>query len=176
MTRVAFTADVPPLGTNHAYRPARWGRRHGFTKTDEAHAYQEQLRVAARRAMAGRAPFAGACDVVLRFVFPANRGDIDGPVKLTLDALQGVAIVNDRQVQAFRVERALDRDRPRVEVEVLERAAATGETTTTSRPRRAKASALAENAHELLFTGKRTARERSLAVQRRAVSSRRSFR
>jgi Holliday junction resolvase RusA-like endonuclease len=35
----------------------------------------------------------------LRFFWPTAAGDIDGPIKSTLDALQGFAFENDRRVR-----------------------------------------------------------------------------
>lgn len=50
------------------------------------------------------------------YVHPSSRGDVDNLAKLPMDALQGIAYRNDRQVAKVSVERHVDRDRPRTEV------------------------------------------------------------
>ena len=116
MSRIAFIAEVKPLATNAAYEPARWGRRHGFKLTDEAKAYKAAL--AAACPVVGL--LQGEVSVWIRFVFMDRRPDIDGPIKLVLDSLQGRALRNDRQVADLRVVRAVDPERPRVEIVVEE--------------------------------------------------------
>lgn len=120
MGAIRFTVPVRPIGVNAAYAPARWGRRHGFRKTDAAVQYSTLLQLAARRAMRGRDPFSGHCEVRLLFVYPDNRSDVDGAVKLSLDALEGCVYWDDRQVVRLVAEKAKDAEAPRVEVEVVE--------------------------------------------------------
>jgi Holliday junction resolvase RusA-like endonuclease len=121
---VQFTVPLEPLNVNHAYAPARWGKRHGFRKTDEASTYQEQIAYRAKVAMQRREPFTGTCRVVLTLVYSENRCDIDGALKLILDALQGVVYRNDRQIRRLVVDKVVGRDRtPCIELEITEYAA-----------------------------------------------------
>ena len=50
--------------------------------------------------------------------FPNRRGDLDNRLKPVLDALQGVAYSDDRQIVAINAVRQIDKDSPRVEVAV----------------------------------------------------------
>jgi Holliday junction resolvase RusA-like endonuclease len=117
---VQFTVPIAPLGVNNAYEPARWGKRHGFKKSDEARVYQEQIAFRAKVAMRSMPPFTGRCRVVLTLFYPDDRSDIDGSIKLNLDALQGVVYRNDRQIRRLVVDKDIDKDRPRIEFEVVE--------------------------------------------------------
>ncbi len=119
MGGINLSADVKPIGVNRAYAPARWGKRHGFRKTTEADGYQTVLQIAARRAMRGRPLLVGMLAARIRFVHTNNRSDIDGPIKLSLDALEGVVYSNDRQVRRLEVEYVLG-ESPRVEIGVVE--------------------------------------------------------
>lgn len=65
-----------------------------------------------------REPIAGAVVVRLLFYFPSHQGDLDNRIKSVLDALQGTAFENDKQVWRVEAERRLDRRQPRVEVEI----------------------------------------------------------
>lgn len=56
--------------------------------------------------------------VVLQWWRAAKRGDLDGRIKVVLDALQGVAYTNDKQVAGLTMARGEDPERPRLEVEV----------------------------------------------------------
>lgn len=121
MTCVRFAVPVAPLGVNRAYAPARWGKRHGFRLTPEGQAFKDAIAFAGRRAMRGAEAITGEVEVRLLFVYPSRRNDIDGPAKLTLDALEhGRVYGNDRQVSRLVVEKRCDPEAPRVEVEVIE--------------------------------------------------------
>ncbi len=65
-------------------------------------------------------PFSGTVAVELAFYRPARRGDLDNLLKATLDALKGVAFVDDAQVQRIAAVRREDKALPRVEVTVRE--------------------------------------------------------
>jgi Holliday junction resolvase RusA-like endonuclease len=60
----------------------------------------------------------GQVAVTLRVYRPRKSGDLDGRIKIVLDALQGVAYRDDSQVVALHAYRFDDKARPRVEVEV----------------------------------------------------------
>ena len=116
MTAIRFCVPVAPVGVNATYRTGR-GR---WFKSPDAEAYRNALRVVAKRAMRGAEPMTGEVEVRFLFAFATRRNDIDGPVKGSLDALEGVVVENDRQVGALKVRKIVDPDAPRVEVEVVE--------------------------------------------------------
>ena len=122
MTAIRFCVPVPhrPPGVNVAYAPGRWGKRHGFIKTPVANEYADRIKLAARRAMRGKPPIEGRCLARLLFVHPDERADTDGPVKLTLDALEGIVYRNDRQARRLEVDYLVDPEAPRVEIEIVE--------------------------------------------------------
>ena len=64
-------------------------------------------------------PLDGPVSVAMHFYFPNKRGDLDNRVKPVLDALEGVAYENDRQVVRYVAERYTDKNDPRVEVSVM---------------------------------------------------------
>lgn len=51
---------------------------------------------------------------------PAKRGDLDGFAKVALDALQGYAYKNDKQIVGLHMRRFDDKKNPRVEVKIEE--------------------------------------------------------
>jgi Holliday junction resolvase RusA-like endonuclease len=132
MNTVRFVVPGKPIGVNELYRRARRGLR----KTDAAAAYVIQIAAHGQQARrrAGVETFRGPVNVELRIFFADERPDLDGPVKLILDALQasrahhnaahrrvGAGIIeNDRQVQRYTVARGTDRAEPRVEIAVTE--------------------------------------------------------
>lgn len=130
---VRFEA-ADPVGVNELYRPGWSGfgpkRRPAIRKSPTGEAFCARLLIAARRAWAVlRRPSLGGNEdqrvpvaVTVRVAFPTFGSDIDGPLKPTLDALQGAGIVwNDNRVDELHVYRLPpDRKRPRVEVEVRE--------------------------------------------------------
>ena len=66
----------------------------------------------------GHQPSQEPVSLTIRLYRPRRAGDIDGPLKPLLDALQGVLYVNDSQIVGLHVTRHDDKDDPRVEVEV----------------------------------------------------------
>jgi Holliday junction resolvase RusA-like endonuclease len=115
---VRFEVPVKPIGVNETYRVVRFGKRAGLAKTSTAKAYQDAIRICARRAMRGERPHARPVEVFLRFTFRTSRSDIDGPVKSTLDAMNGIVYLDDAQIQRLEIHRCVDRDHPSVEVSV----------------------------------------------------------
>jgi Holliday junction resolvase RusA-like endonuclease len=65
---------------------------------------------------------ADACGVRIDFAAFSPLCDVDGPIKLTLDALAGKlggrVYANDRQVVELHVSKRVDRARPRLGIEV----------------------------------------------------------
>lgn len=81
-----------------------------------ARAYKLSVR---QRALVARLkPLAGEVSIDVVAFRPALRGDLDNLLKVTLDALQGVAFVNDDQVAEIHARRELDRTNPRLEITV----------------------------------------------------------
>jgi Holliday junction resolvase RusA-like endonuclease len=87
----------PVVSTNAAYR-RRGGPRLGLYLTPEGAAFKQGLSLAAKRAMRDRIRFQGPVSVLVDFWFKTASNDVDGPLKLVLDALQGHVYANDRQV------------------------------------------------------------------------------
>ena len=67
---------------------------------------------------AGINPILAECKVTIHLYRPSRRGDIDNPVKCLLDALQGHAYTNDRDITEIHIYRHDDKSNPRVEIEI----------------------------------------------------------
>lgn len=105
---IAFVTEGQPVSTNHGYKPARFGKRHGFVLTAEGESYKARLAMAARHAWraAGRPPVLERAVVGVRFAFRTAASDIDGPLKFALDSLQaGGLVVNDNRIVRVLLER-----------------------------------------------------------------------
>lgn len=62
-------------------------------------------------------PLEGDIDVSITLFFGTKRrADLDNFNKLSLDALTGIAYLDDSQIANFTIERAYDKARPRIEV------------------------------------------------------------
>lgn len=105
-----LTLPYPP-SANRYWRSFR-GR---VVKSAAAKAYQAGVRLTHRAD-----PVTGPVAVSLAVYRPARRGDLDNSIKVLLDALKGVAFVDDAQVVAIYATRFDDKARPRVEVVVDE--------------------------------------------------------
>lgn len=102
----------PPLG-NRAIRVVS-GRA---VKSRQSRAYQLAVRMRALTA-GHRRPLEGPVVVSIAAYRPWRRGDLDGVLKVTLDALQGVAYVNDKQIVELHAARFDDPLDPRLMVTV----------------------------------------------------------
>lgn len=102
----------PQVSVNRAYR----GGRGRFFMAPEAVAFKERVMLAARLAMRGAKMLDGAVAVSVEFFYPSERPDIDGPVKLILDSLQGIVFENDRQVRLLWVTKESDKKNPRTKI------------------------------------------------------------
>lgn len=111
-----------PTLLNRLYRHMR-GR---VVKAEAAKEYHKLVRLLALTQCA-RKPLAGDVVLTLNVFRPRNAGDVDAPLKLVLDALQGVAYADDAQVAELHVYRWKDAADPRVEVKA--EAQTTGGTT-----------------------------------------------
>ena len=65
-------------------------------------------------------PLEGPVSVKALVYFPSLRGDLDNRLKVLLDALEGIAYADDRQVYELYAIRMLDRENPRVEITVTQ--------------------------------------------------------
>lgn len=93
--------------------------------THEARKYKADLEAIARRQLGPRARFPvyrGPVAVSVIVYRPAKRGDLDNTLKVMLDALRGVAFVDDDQVVRITADRADDKANPRAEVLIQPRA------------------------------------------------------
>ena len=113
-----LTLPFPP-SANRYWRTTRKGRVY---KAEDARDYTHAVRSAelVQRLPGGPPPLGPGRRVGLRavFYFPSLRGDLDNRIKVLLDALQGVAYADDKQVFELHARRELDRENPRVEIDV----------------------------------------------------------
>jgi Holliday junction resolvase RusA-like endonuclease len=94
---------------------SRQGARFTAPRTREYEAH-----VAAAAHLAGAKPLEGPVRLTLRFYrATARRCDLDNLAKSVQDALNGVAYLDDSQIEHLEASKAIDRERPRVEVEVV---------------------------------------------------------
>lgn len=115
--RIIIPAEPVPLAR------ARFSGRHCY-QPKRNREYREVVQQAARLAMNGAEPLKGEVSAVIklyrRFKTTArNFGDCDNHLKALLDALNGTAFEDDRQVVRCLVEKHMDKDNPRAEI-VLE--------------------------------------------------------
>lgn len=103
----ALVLNLPyPVSANRYWRI--W--RNKAVRSAEATAYKEIVRCIAQEA--GAVPSEGGVAVCLRLIPKANKDgsanktviDLDNALKVTLDALQGIAYHNDRQVRRIAAE------------------------------------------------------------------------
>jgi len=88
-------------------------------KTDEAATFQRTIAFRAKEAMRlQRGVVSAPVGVTIAFFAASPTMDIDGPLKLVLDALEGIAYANDRQVVELAVQKHLAHKRPRMAIEV----------------------------------------------------------
>lgn len=91
----------------------------------QARAYKARVgfQAAAAKARGGVSPYltlAGPVVVSVALYRPQRRGDLDNTLKVLLDALKGIAFVDDSQVVEIHARRFDDKANPRVEVTVEE--------------------------------------------------------
>lgn len=101
-----LTLPYPP-SANRYWRVWR-GRA---VTSDEARAYK--LTIAH---LFKATPLEGLLSVDLAVCRPRRSGDLDNRIKVTLDALRGIAFVDDSQIVAIHATRHEDKANPRVEV------------------------------------------------------------
>ncbi len=63
-------------------------------------------------------PYPGLVALEMHLYRPAKRGDLDNSLKIAIDALKGIAFVDDKQVKRIEAEQFDDKYRPRLEITV----------------------------------------------------------
>ena len=114
--RIVVQAEPVPLAR------ARFSGRHCY-QPKRNREYREVVQQAARLAMNGAEPLKGEVSAVIklyrRFKPTArNYGDCDNHLKALLDALNGTAFEDDRQIVRCLVEKFTDKGNPRKEIEL----------------------------------------------------------
>lgn len=110
---MTFTVPGNPVSMNNAFPTGRNGRR--FTSRE----YQAWKKAVAAHALAaGIRPIEGPVRVALLIAFSSRRPDLDNAIKPVLDALTGVAYMNDRQVHELHALKGHSPGNPRIVVTV----------------------------------------------------------
>lgn len=103
-----FTLPVPP-SVNHYLKRTRYG----VTLTDKAREFKDIVRYTVKGMK-----LEGNVRMEVKYYRPRRAGDIDGPLKLVQDSLQGILYENDKQIIELHVYRFDDKENPRIEVTV----------------------------------------------------------
>ena len=98
---IQFRVDGSPIATNAAYR--RRGKGPGMYLTTEAKFWKQCVEYHAQKAMLREDPYEGDVGVSIDLLLPNPRQDVDGPIKLILDAMEGIVYHNDSQVRSISV-------------------------------------------------------------------------
>jgi len=110
-----YTVTLPVAPSSNRYWRV-WRNR--AVRTKEAEAYI----AAVKRAVGRRALFLGPVAVTIHWYRAARMGDLDGRLKVALDAFQGSVYENDRQIVELHAYRHEDPAAPRMEITVETRA------------------------------------------------------
>lgn len=106
-----LTLPVPPSANRY------WSIWRGRAVTSgAAHEYRRTVQLAARAI--GAVPTTQPVAVRIDWFREAKRGDLDNRIKCLLDALRGVAFMDDKQVVELHAYRRDDKTNPRVEVTI----------------------------------------------------------
>lgn len=116
----AVTWSFSVIGRPVAKGRPRFDRRSGRTYTPKkTREYEEMVGTIAAFRRPARWPLDSEYCVELGVYLPdARKRDIDNIAKCVLDALNGIAWRDDRQVANLHVTREIDRDNPRVEIRI----------------------------------------------------------
>jgi Holliday junction resolvase RusA-like endonuclease len=107
-----------PKSTQHIYRSACRGRFPTTYMTREGKARKEQYQWEARSQWKGK-PLESDVEVSITLFFSTKRkADLDNFNKLSLDALTGIAYLDDSQIAKLTIVRAYDKAQPRIEITV----------------------------------------------------------
>ena len=104
-----------PPSVNHYLRHAG----HAVYRTKEANDYRKFVGWILHEKMEIE-PLKGALKVSSVAYRPRKAGDIDGILKVSLDAMNKLAYEDDKQIVELHVTRRDDKDNPRLEVEISE--------------------------------------------------------
>lgn len=113
-----FTLSVPPP-INAAYRAAYSAkkRRVVFFMTAKSRAWKVESHWMMKKNGFGKHLITDPVSIKIKLYLKHNR-DVDGSIKIILDALQDTVLENDMQVQELYVSKQMDKLNPRVDVEV----------------------------------------------------------
>lgn len=109
MKTLWLNVPYPPSG-NRYWRTDRGGTPH---PSDEGRAYKAAVRRVVRPM-----PFVGEVSVSVTLLRPRRAGDLDNSLKVLLDALTGLAWLDDGQIRVIHAERIDGDDAPRAKVTV----------------------------------------------------------
>lgn len=114
---VRMVLPLPP-SVNSYWRsvPATRNRTARVLISQEGRRFKQRCRLVALAQC--RAPMQGDVSVAAVVYFRDRRRDLDNVLKPLLDALQGAAYVNDRQIVHLDFRKALDPKAPRIELEL----------------------------------------------------------
>lgn len=113
---MSITLSLPSPPSSNRY----WRNYNGrIVVSQEAKAYKAECGWMAKSQMDCE-PLTGDVAVSVRWFRPARRGDLQNRQKIFLDALQGIAYVDDKQVAELHMYRDYDKANPRIEVEIWE--------------------------------------------------------
>jgi Holliday junction resolvase RusA-like endonuclease len=104
-----------PPSTNHIYGRSRGG----VFMNERSRRAKEAIGWEARSQYRGK-PLTGPLKVSVALYWPDRRKhDVDN-IKVLLDALTGIAWLDDGQIEDLRITKAYDKEKPRVEIAVSE--------------------------------------------------------
>lgn len=118
---IRIVVPGPQVATNAAYR----GGRGRYWMTKEGKEFVERVKACTVRAVKQRSSmpfpwFSGPVYVSIDFFFRSARNDVDGPIKLVLDALAPAVYSNDRQVETLVAAKFVDSKSPRTVIQIME--------------------------------------------------------
>ena len=113
-----LTLPSPP-GVNDWKTPLRLGGSVRVVKSRAFRAYERAVRAAFTAQAPGVGPAEGPLGLVVRWYRPRRVGDLDGRLKSLCDSLNGLAYVDDAQIEEIHANRYDDKDDPRAEVEIV---------------------------------------------------------
>lgn len=108
-----LTLPYPPL-LNKLYIRAK----HGVVLSERARAFKQEVYYMAKQQ--GAEIIEGPVRVRMDVYRPRKAGDIDSTLKITLDALNGIAWLDDSQIVELTVRRYDDKHDPRLRVTIEE--------------------------------------------------------
>jgi Holliday junction resolvase RusA-like endonuclease len=112
---IKLSINTAPVSTNMAYKKRPYG--HGLFMTEAGHSYKKQIWVAAIQ----KKHIHCHPEVTITFTYGNKRAnDIDGAIKLTLDSMNNVMYLDDKDIVALHVFKAYAKDKPNVTITINE--------------------------------------------------------